>query len=206
MSYIKAIAYYLPERVVTNEELVADFPQWTVEKIASKVGVNQRHVAALNETSTDMAVAAAEKLFFSHAEIKKEAIDFVIFCTQTPDYILPTSACLIQHRLGLEKSIGAFDYNLGCSGYVYGLAIAKSLVVSEVARNVLLLTAETYNKHIHPRDKGNRTIFGDAASATIVSNEGYAKIGEFALGTDGSGANNLIVKTGGARNPEKNGD
>jgi len=206
MSYIKAIAYYLPERVVTNEELVADFPQWTVEKIASKVGVNQRHVAALNETSTDMAVAAAEKLFFSHAEIKKEAIDFVIFCTQTPDYILPTSACLIQHRLGLEKSIGAFDYNLGCSGYVYGLAIAKSLVVSEVAHNVLLLTAETYNKHIHPRDKGNRTIFGDAASATIVSNEGYAKIGEFALGTDGSGANNLIVKTGGARNPEKNGD
>lgn len=202
-SFIKAISYYLPERIVTNEELVADFPEWTVDKIADKVGVKQRHVADEGETATDLAVHASEKIFEENPEISKESIDFVIFCTQSPDYILPTSACIIQQRLGLRTDIGAFDFNLGCSGYVYGLSIAKGLIAGGIATNVLLLTGETYNKHLHPRDKGNRTIFGDAATATIVSTDGFAEIGEFALGTDGRGAENLMIKTGGARTPEK---
>lgn len=206
MAYIKSISYYLPEKVVSNEELVAEFPEWTVEKIASKVGVNQRHVASENETATDLAVKAAEKLFHDTPDLKKEDIDFVILCTQSPDYHLPTSACLIQQCLGLRTDIGAFDYNLGCSGYIYGLAIVKGLVNAGIAKNVLLLTAETYNKRLHPKDKGNRTIFGDAATATVVSDNGFAEIGDFALGTDGRGAENLIVKTGGARFPEKEND
>lgn len=205
-AYIKAISYYLPEKVVTNEELVAEFPEWTVEKIAAKVGVNQRHVAADDETAADLAVKAAEKLFADNESIKRENVDFVLLCTQSPDYPLPTSACIIQERLGLRTDIGALDYNLGCSGYVYGLAVAKGLIASGIARNVLILTAETYNKHLHPRDKGNRTIFGDAATATIVSTEGYAEIGNFALGTDGRGADNLIIRTGGARQSEKAND
>lgn len=205
-AYIKSISYYLPEKVVTNAELVAEFPEWTVDKIADKVGVKQRHVAVDGETATDLAVKAAEKLFVENSEITKESIDYVIFCTQSPDYLLPTSACLIQNRLGLRTDIGAFDFNLGCSGYVYGLSIAKGLISSGIATNVLFLTGETYNKHFHPRDKGNRTIFGDAASATIISTDGYAEIGEFALGTDGDGAENLIVKSGGARCKEKVGD
>ncbi len=205
-SYIKSFSYYLPEKVVTNEELVAEFPEWTVEKIADKVGVKERHVAEDGDTATDLALNAAEKLFEEHPEISKESVDFVIFCTQSPDYILPTSACIIQQRLGLRTDIGAFDFNLGCSGYVYGLSIAKGLIAGGIATNVLLLTGETYNKHLHPRDKGNRTIFGDAATATIVSTEGFAEIGEFALGSDGRGAENLMIKTGGARNPEKAGD
>jgi 3-oxoacyl-[acyl-carrier-protein] synthase-3 len=175
-AYIKAIRYSLPERVVTNQELVAEFPEWTVDKIADKVGVNERHVASENETATDLAITAANKLFSEHPEILREDIDFVILCTQSPDYQLPTSACLVQDRLGLRRNIGAFDYNLGCSGYVYGLAIAKGLIAGSIAQNVLLLTAETYNKHLHPRDKGNRTIFGDAATATVVSTKGFASI------------------------------
>lgn len=205
-AYIKGISYYLPEKVVTNEELVAEFPEWTVEKIADKVGVRQRHVADDNETALDLAHQACKNLFSEYPDVLKEDIDFVILCTQSPDFILPTSACILQNRLGLRTDIGAFDFNLGCSGYVYGLAIAKGLIAGGIARNVLLVTAETYNKHLHPRDKGNRTIFGDGATATLVSTDGFAEIGEFSLGTDGRGAGNLIIYTGGARHPEKSND
>lgn len=204
-AYIKSISYNLPQTVVTNEEIVNEFPEWSVEKIASKVGINQRYVASASETATDLAVNAAEALF-DRGEVNKEDIDFVLLCTQSPDYLLPTSACIVQDRLGLSTAIGALDFNLGCSGYVYGLSLAKGLIYGGVARNVLLLTAETYNKHLHPRDRGNRTIFGDAATATVISTEGIAEIGNFSLGTDGSGAENLIIKTGGARFPEKQND
>lgn len=196
-AFIKAISYYLPESVLTNEDLVKEFPEWTVDKIAGKVGVSKRHVSG-SETATDMALKAAERLFADYS-VDKSEIDFVLLCTQSPDYFLPSSACVIQSRLGLSTNCGAFDYNLGCSGYVYGLAVAKGLVLAGIANNVLLLTAETYTKHIHPKDKGNRTIFGDAASATLISTAGFAKIGDFSLGTDGNGAENLIVKTGAMR-------
>lgn len=196
--FIKAISYHLPERVVTNEQLVREFPEWSVDKIAKKVGINARHIAGENETAGDLAYYAAEKLIAEN-EIKRDSIDFVLLCTQSPDYFLPSTSCIIQDRLGLPTKCGAFDFNLGCSGYEYGLAISKSLIVSGVAKNVLLLTAETYNKHIHPKDKGNRTIFGDGASASLISTEGFAKIGEFVLGTDGSGYDRLIHKTGAMR-------
>ena len=202
--FIKDIAYYLPENVVTNEELVKDFPEWSVEKIADKVGVRERRVVK-EETATDLAICAAEVLF-GKGIVQKKDIDFVILCTQSPDYKLPSSACIIQDQLGLSTNCGAFDFNLGCSGYEYGLAMAKGLIVGGMAKNVLLLTGETYNKYLHPRDKGNRTIFGDAATATVISTEGFAEIGDFVLGTDGSGAKYLIVKSGGARHPECFGD
>lgn len=204
-TFIKAISYYLPERVVTNEELVADFPEWTVEKIVEKVGVRQRHVAG-DEKISDMAVKAAESLFQDCPGLDRSEIDFVLVCTQSPDYFLPSTACLVQDRLGLPTKCGAFDFNLGCSGYEYGLAVAKGLVETGVAKNVLFITSEAYNKHLHPRDKGNRTIFGDAATATLVSDNGFAEICGFVLGTDGSGAENLIVKTGGMAFPGKAND
>ena len=197
-SYIKAISYFLPEKVVTNEDLVKEFPEWTVEKVAGKVGVHERHIASDDETASDMATQAAEKLFAEHG-IDRSTIDFILLCTQSPDYFLPTSACLIQNRLGLSTSCGALDFNLGCSGFVYGLSLAKGLIAGGIAKNVLLLTAETYSKHIHPTDKGNRTIFGDASAATLISTDGFASIENFSLGTDGRGAENLIVKNGGAR-------
>lgn len=200
-AYIKEISYYLPEKIVTNEDLVKDFPEWNVDKIALKLGINRRYTASEAETATDMAIQAAEALF-AKGNIAKDDIDYILFCTQSPDYKLPTSACIIQDRLGLRRNIGAVDFNLGCSGYIYGLSLAKGLICGGIAKNILLLTAETYNKYIHPRDKGNRSIFGDAASATIVSTDGIAEIGNFSLGTDGSGAENLIVKSGGSRNSE----
>lgn len=198
MAYIKALSYYLPEKTVTNEQLVEVFPEWSVEKIAKKIGINKRHVAAEGETAGDMACKAAEKLFKEHG-IDRFTIDFVLLCTQSPDYFLPSTSCIIQHRLGLSNQCGAFDFNLGCSGYEYGLAVAKGLIVSGVSKNILLLTAETYNKHLHPKDKGNRTIFGDGASASLVSVEGFAEIGDFVLGTDGSGYDKLIHKSGAMR-------
>lgn len=201
-AFIKDIAYHLPKRILTNQEIVNEFPEWNVEKIAEKVGVTKRHVAGIDETSTDLAITAAKKLF-ANGIVKKKDIDFILFCTQSPDYKLPSSACIIQDQLELSTNCGAFDFNLGCSGYEYGLAVAKGLIVGNVAKNVLLLTGETYSKYLHPRDKGNITIFGDAASATVISSEGFAGIGEFCLGSDGAGASHLIVKNGGARFPEK---
>ncbi|GHV78809.1 3-oxoacyl-ACP synthase [Spirochaetia bacterium] len=200
-AYIKAVEYYLPETVITNDDLVHEFPEWSVDKIAAKVGVTKRHIAADDETATDLAIKAAEKLFSQG--FNKQSIDYILFCTQSPDYLLPASACIIQHRLSMSNNIGALDFNQGCSGYIYGLSLAKGLIIAGIARNVLLLTAETYNKRLHPRDKGNRTIFGDAASATLIAVDGFAEIGDFCLGTDGSGAESLIIKTGGSRNPEK---
>jgi 3-oxoacyl-[acyl-carrier-protein] synthase III len=201
-AYINGISYYLPEIVLSNNDLVKDFPEWSVEKVAQKIGITDRHIAGDDETSTDIAIKAGLKFFDEH-QVNPSEIDFVMLCTQSPDYFLPTSACIIQDKLGVPVQSGAIDFNLGCSGFVYGLALAKGLIVSGIAKNILFITAETYSKYIHPRDKVNRTIFGDAATATLISNTGYAEILNFDLGTDGRGAENLIVKTGGLRHAKK---
>lgn len=201
-AYIKAISYYLPDTVLSNEELIKAFPEWTVDKIANKVGIKERHVASKEEAVSDLAVNAALRLF-EETGIERNDIDFVLLCTQSPDYFLPSTACIVQERLGLSTHTGALDFNLGCSGYIYGLSLAKGLIAGGIVKNVLLLTAEMYTKHLHPRDKGNRTIFGDAATASVISTEGYAQIGNFSLGTDGKGAENLIVKTGALKHKDK---
>lgn len=198
MAYIKAISYYLPERVVDNKELLREFPEWSVDKVAAKVGVNSRHLAASEETAGDMAEKAARRLFEEY-HVHPAEIDFLMLCTQSPDYFLPSTACILQDRLGIPTTAGAFDFNLGCSGCVYGMAMAKGLISAGIARNVLLLTAETYNKYLHPSDKSNRSIFGDGAAACLISTDGFAEIGDFSLGTDGSGYKHLIVATGAAR-------
>ncbi len=201
-AFISAIEYDLPEGLLTNDMLAAEFPGWSVEKIEEKIGVGIRRIAAKDECASDMGVRAAEKLFASGA-CSCENIDYLLFCTQSPDYFLPTTACLMQDRLGLPKSCGALDFNLGCSGYIYGLGLAKGLIETGQANNVLLITAETYSKHIHPGDKSVRTLFGDAAAVTLIQgmSEAEQKMGPFVYGTDGSGGKNLIVPTGGFRTP-----
>ena len=196
---IGAIEYHLPDKAVSNAELAAQYPEWSAEKIGDKTGIQSRHVANPDECSSDLALRAAEKLFESDA-VKREEIDFLLLCTQSPDYFLPTTSCVLQHRLGLPTTCGAFDFNLGCSGFVYGLGIAKGLIETGQASKVLLLTAETYTKFIHPLDRSVRTIFGDAAAATLVQGTTAMSLGPFIHGTDGRGANNLIVPTGGVRN------
>jgi 3-oxoacyl-[acyl-carrier-protein] synthase-3 len=200
-AYIQAISYYLPEKVVTNEEIVKDFPEWNVNKINNKIGIKKRHIVNSDETATDMAIKASEKLFNEYA-IDRNTIDYVIFCTQSPDYFLPNSACIIQEKLGLKTSVGAIDINLGCSGFIYITSLAKGLILGGMASRVLVITSETYSKYLHPGDKGNRTIFGDAAAATLISTQGLMEIDNFSFGTDGRGLENLIVKTGAARQKE----
>lgn len=196
---IAAVAYHLPERVLTNEELAALFPEWTAPKIEQKLGIAERHIAADDECASDLAVRAAERLFQTGA-CKPVDIDALLLCTQSADYFLPTTACVLQERLGLSRQTAALDFNLGCSGYVYGLGLAKGLIESGQACKVLLLTAETYSKFMHPRDKSVRTLFGDGASATLVCAASMEEaLGPFVYGTDGRGAGNLIVPAGGMR-------
>lgn len=197
------IKTYFPTKTITNHDLEKEFPEWTAEKIQEKVGIESRHVTSEGETPFDLAEQACKALFDDHPEIK-ESIDYLLFCTQNPDYILPGNSSFLQNRLGLSTEIGALDYNLGCSGYVYGLSLAKGLLLSHTAKGVLLVTAEAYTKRIHPKDKGNRSIFGDAATATFLTEADAKNIGVFVLGTDGNGANNLIIKNGGARFPQGN--
>ncbi|MCA9132515.1 MAG: ketoacyl-ACP synthase III [Planctomycetales bacterium] len=199
---IGPISVHFPERLETNAELQAEFPEWDVRAIAEKTGIHSRYIAASGETASDLAVAAAEKLF-AEQDLDRQTIDFVLFCTQTPDYPLPTTACLIQHRLGLADSCGALDFNLGCSGFVYGMAIAEGLIRSGAARNILLLTAETYSKYIDADDRSLRTIFGDAAAATLVRASEQPSLRGFQFGTDGSGGDTLLVADGGARAKEQ---
>lgn len=202
MAYIKALVYYLPEEVVTNDLLESELGG-EIELVAKSAGVDSRRKASEGETASDLAVKAAEKLFVEKA-IKPESIDFLLYCTQSPDYFMPSTSCVIQNRLGIPTTAGAFGYDLGCSGYVYGLAIANSFVESGLAKNVLLLTADTITKYMHPQDK-NRLLFGDAASATIISTEGMAEIGKFEKGTDGSGFEHIIIRNGGNRHRELTG-
>jgi len=194
---IAKIEYYLPETIITNEDLEKEFPEWSSDKIEKKIGIKERHIVKEDETALDLALEAGKKILKNY---DKDKINFLLFCTQSTEYYLPSGACILQDRLGLKTDIGALDYNLGCSGFVYGLAMAKSLINSNIAKNILLITSETYTKHIHPKDKSNRTIFGDAAAAVIIEKSEEEHIGEFVLGTDGSGYKNLIVPNGGVRN------
>ena len=191
---VRAISVYLPEGILDNAELVRQFGTWTENKIYGKTGVSERRVVG-DEKVSDLAAAAGERLFEEHG-IDRSSIDFLLLCTECPDYFLPATACIVQNRLGLRKDAGALDYNLGCSGFIYGLALAKGLVLGGVARRVLLITAETITRTIHPQDKSTRTLFGDAAAATLVESSAERGIGEFVLGTDGSGAERLIIPAG----------
>lgn len=195
-------SYYIPEDKLTNEALETIYanPSWTASKIYRKTGIKSRHIAG-SELVSDMAVKAAQNLFVEYG-VSPQDVDFVLLCTQSPDYFLPTTACIVQERLGIPTSAGAMDYNLGCSGYIYGLAAAKGLLCAGIAANVLLITSEIYTKHINPMDRSTRTVFGDGASATRLNHDDISRIGEFVLGTDGKGAPNLIIPAGGMARPK----
>ncbi len=197
---VQAIASYLPAGRLTNEQLAGEFGDWDAAKILDKTGIASRPVARPDECASDLGVAAARRLF-ERGACRPDDVDFLLFCTQSPDYQLPATACLVQDRLGLRTDCGALDFNQGCSGFVYGLAMAKGLVESGTARRVLLVTAETYTKLIHPRDRSVRTIFADGAAATLVGavEDEECLIGPLVLGTDGRGLENLLVPVSGAR-------
>jgi len=198
---IVAIEYHLPGEILDTARLSAEHPGWNADKLDQASGIRQRRIAAAGECASDLAVAAAEKLFATGL-LHREEVDFLLFCTQSPDFLVPTTACLIQHRLGLPSSCGAVDYSLGHSGYVYGLGLAAGLIASGQANTLLLLTGETYSRYIHPEDKSSRVIFGDAGTATLIrATDEAGTMGPFVNGTEGSGAENIMVPAGGARLP-----
>lgn len=199
---IKSHSCHFPEGKLTNEQLERDLGLWSAAKILDRTGVAVRSVAAPDECASDLGFAAANQLF-AQGVCAPSDIDFLLFCSQSPDYFLPATACVLQHRLGLRTDCGAFDLNQGCSGFVYGLGVAKGLIETGAARNVLLITADTYTKYVNAKDHTVRTLFGDAAAATLIAavEAETDLIGPFVFGTDGSGADNLIVPAGGMRHP-----
>ena len=198
-AYIKAISYYLPEKVITNKDLCADFTDLTEDKIFQSTRVQKRHISASHEIGSDLGFNAAEILFKEH-NIQREDVDFLLFCSEALDYISPSTACILQNRLHLSKSTGSLDIPYGCSGFVYGLSVAKGLIESEQATNILLITSDIPSKVIHPEDVELKLLFGDAGAATLISKrESNNGIGKFVFGTDGSGYENLIVRKSGFR-------
>lgn len=197
---IKGIASYLPEKKISNEMLAEMFPGYDIQKVYQNTGVAIRSICEENQCTSDLAVLAAKKLF-DKGICQPEEVEFLIFCTQTPDYYLPASACLIHHQLGLPISCGALDYNLGCSGFVYGLAFAKALIETNLVNNVLLLTGDTLSKVINKKDRGALALFSDGCAATYIAGIETDRdyIGPFVFGTDGKGAKNLIIPAGGFR-------
>ena len=201
-SSIKAIEYFLPNKKISNHDINLIANNWTPEKIEDKIGIKHRFVVENNETALDLAYNACMNLF--NSGIEKNTIDALILCTQSPEYFLPTTACILQDRLGLRKDTFCLDYNLGCSGYIYGLAMAKGLIEIGVAKNLLLVTSETYTKYISEDDAANKSLFGDAATVTLISKDKNEQINEFVFGTDGSGYKNLIVELGATKNLNSN--
>jgi 3-oxoacyl-[acyl-carrier-protein] synthase-3 len=194
---IKQIEYYLPLKTENGADLLLDNPDWRIDDIEKKTGIRKRYISDAGETAVDMAVKAAEKLFATGTP--KEIIDCVILVTQSPDYVLPASACIVQQRLQLQQHCLGFDVNQGCSGFVVGLALASSLIATGTVKNALLLCSETYTKYIEKHDRTSRPVFSDGAAAILVQNSPGDDIGPFDFGTDGGGAECLIVKNSGAR-------
>lgn len=168
---LAAVSVYLPDATLTNADLAEQFPEWSVEKIASKTGINTRHIAGPDQYSSHLGTAAGRALFSEHG-VNPDSIDYLLVCTQSPDYFLPSTALLIHAALGLRTDTGATDITLGCSGYIYAVGLAKGLLETQQATNVLVVTTDTYTRFINSADKSVRTLFGDAATATLVTNDG----------------------------------
>ncbi|HKC67123.1 MAG TPA: ketoacyl-ACP synthase III [Bacteroidia bacterium] len=201
-SYIKAISYYLPEKTFSNEDFFDEFPE-ALPGINNlqKIGVKKRHIIEESQTASDLAVNCAIKFFKEH-NISPHNIDFLLFCSLELDYYTPATACVIHQALNLPENCGVLDFNHGCSGYVYGLSLAKGLIESVGQKNVLLITSSSLTKKIHNKDKSSRFVFGDGAAATLIAiREDKKGIGSFVFGNDGGGADKIIVRDGGGKYP-----
>jgi 3-oxoacyl-[acyl-carrier-protein] synthase-3 len=201
---IREIASYLPERVVNNDDLGAANPSWDMDRVGQKTGVLSRHIARDDETALDLALAACQRLFEKAPEAR-DKIDAILFCTQEPDYVMPPNSCLLHSELGLGDEVLALDFNLACSGFTYGLAMAQGLILAGTATNVLLVTAHTYSKLIHPEDRSAMVLFGDGAAVSwVTASTGDEGLLDLDLGTSGVGWNKFWVPAGGCRTPRSN--
>ena len=195
---IKGIVAAIPKMEIDNASFQEKFGETAVNEIVKMIGVRSRRQTSRAETSADLCQASAEELL---KELKWETntIDAIVFVSQTPDYRLPATACVLQHRLGLKKSCVAFDVNLGCSGYVYGLWLASKMIDGIAIKRVLLLVGDTISKVLNPDDRATALLFGDAGSATGIEFDHNARTSYLVLGTDGAGEYDLIVPEGAYR-------
>lgn len=199
MIAIESIAYSLPERCLTNEELRADYPDWDFERLEKRTGVLRRPIADAGETALDFVLRACESLS-NEGRLRPEEIDALIFCTQSPDHIMPPNSCLLHGKLGLSTNAMAFDITLACSGYVYGLQLASSLIESGAAKRVLLATADTYSRYIHAGDRATRCLFGDGGAVSILSRSSNGEgIRSIRCGTAGKHYDKFMIEAGGMR-------
>lgn len=191
---IEDIEYFLPERFMTSAELAEDFG-FSLTFIEDKIGVKKIYIAGENETTSDLAVNAARKLFDKRPGLE-ERVGLVAVCTQTPDFQLPHTAALVHKKLGLGTDVACFDIGLGCSGFVYGISIIKSFMEANDIEYGLLITAETYSKVIDDNDKNTKPLFSDAAAATLLSRQPRLIPRKFTFGSAGSGYDSLILRSG----------
>lgn len=201
---IADIAYYLPENTLTNEQLHAAYPSWNVHQVAERVGVLSRHIALPEETAFQLAVKACHALFAKHPALKA-SVDGIIFCTQTPDYIMPSNSSLLHDALELGENLLAFDINIACSGFPYALGIARGLLMSKAVENILIINADTYSKHINEGDRSTRMLFGDGAAVSWITQKGSQTSGEVVdirFATSGKLHQKFIIPAGGCRLPK----
>ncbi len=205
MAAILDVNFFVPNEKISNEYISQKFPKWTAENIFLKTGIKNRGKAPENITAGDLAVQASKKLF-SNNTISKNEIDYLIFVTQTPNQCLPSTSCEIHSALGLRQECGTLDVNQGCSGYIYGLNLASSLIDSSSAKYVLLLTGDTYTKLLDNNDPSVVPIFGDGASASLIgpNKNDENTIGKFEFGTDGTKSSYLNCDFGGFRKNQAN--
>jgi len=196
---ITALAYSLPKNKITNDDLALRFGSNYIDKILPTTGVIERRAATSEECASDFAINAAKKIF--EMGVDKDQIDLLVFGTQMPDYQMPTTACIIQNKLGLPTSCAAFDVNLGCSQFVYALAIANAWIKSGMAKKALVLAGDTPTRALNPKDNVVAPLFGDGAVAAIVEEVKDGGFIDFDFGTDGRGWKDLIRKTSGFREP-----
>jgi 3-oxoacyl-[acyl-carrier-protein] synthase-3 len=203
-STLIAVNYTLGSENVTYQDIESRFGAEAAAKVLKGSGIRNRRVAAPGVCGSDLAFQAASELLDKRPEMR-ERIDLLVHCTQSPDYLLPTTACLLQERLKLRKDCAAFDINLGCTQYVYALSVAHSMLSSGVAHCALITTGDTMTHTIHPRDRGILPILGDAGSASLLVPAGPGADAPgflgFELGTDGSGAKHLMIPASGFRRP-----
>lgn len=198
---IKAIEYYLPEIEVSNADLQLLHPTWDLNKVGEKSGVFSRHISAENETAFDLACKAIEKLFASGAVDKKE-VDGIVFCTQSPDYIMPSNAFLVHKHFNFSNSVWSFDYNLACSGYIYGISICRGMIETRMAKKILLITADTYSKYINAGDRSTNVLFGDGAAVSLIEQSEASSVIDIQLASSGKEYESFYIPSGGCRIPK----
>lgn len=189
------IQYYLPDKKENLKSLKKINPDWKIDSIIKKTGINNRYISNLNETALDLAFKATNKI----SKDKLKDIDNLIYVTQSPEYSLPTTACILQQKMKLNNKISCFDINQGCSGFVYALAVGSSMISSGISKKTLIVCSDTYTKYISKKDRTNRPIFSDGASTVLLKKSKNLFSNKFQFETYGESYKELIVENSGSR-------